>query len=552
MKYFIFSLFFLYALEANKSTVDLDAIEVSIQESSESFKEQKLENNIAKLLKISQVLYDNNKKLKELKRNTKPKITLELSSEDKDLNSLEVDDIVEVKIVTNHSSADKNKKLKLFFEIFNKDGLLAEKSIDIDASSEINKEFIKFKIKEANSKYKVCVTFLDEDKICKSFSASVMLVVKDMIVSTSKKATKSDIRYSAKKDLYIFLPFQNNTNKNLNGTILILDYDTKKVILKRSFVKKPKKKKQKAGLKLPKSMLKENQRLSITLSLKGDGLKEVTKKKRIRISGKKTVVKKKEYNHKIITETINYKYTRMVLKYKRGGSTINKIQNNVVYGLIRNGFGREYKHYSFMLKNELVSVSIYRKENNFLSSQLVFKDGYLSRQTLYTESKKDLYKSRTVKLDKKGNISGFIDFNHKRPAKKYYQSELDDEQRYSIVKQSSQKIIVSKKSREGRIYKKWVFLIASKGSTKMPSENVYDIHPFLDHQISMMQIVHRYLIQSIEIHSKGIHHENNFFLQDRFSFEKGYLREIQNYSSNSTLIYEIKCDKKTCKPAKYF
>ena len=86
MKILIVMAFSFFVLLAQS---ELNSIEDLYKEASKNFIVQKNEHNITKLLLITKVLYENNKKLKELKLQYTKKLTLELTS-DKSLDKLQI------------------------------------------------------------------------------------------------------------------------------------------------------------------------------------------------------------------------------------------------------------------------------------------------------------------------------------------------------------------------------------------------------------------------------------------------------------------------------
>jgi Holliday junction resolvase len=263
---------------------ELTSIEDSYKEASKSFIVQKDEHNITKLLAITKILYDNNKKLKELKAKYTKKLSVKLTSE-KPLDKLQVEDIVELQVETSHNISDEYAKSDLNFFIYDRENLLATKDVELYEKGGIHKESLKFKITEPSDKYKICATFTENDKVykeCKSFGVVQLIVAKPIIASTSLEATSSDKQLFPNREFFLYMPFENKSDIPLKGKIEIADSGN--VIFSKDFKKEPAIGFKKAGVQVPASLLHEKQSLHVKISLKGEGINPIEKEEDVYIS----------------------------------------------------------------------------------------------------------------------------------------------------------------------------------------------------------------------------------------------------------------------------
>jgi hypothetical protein len=263
---------------------ELTSIEDSYKEASKRFTVQKNEHNITKLLAITKILYDNNKKLKELKSKYAKKLNVKLIS-DKPLDKLQVDDVVELQVETSHSISEEYAKSDLNFFIYDGKELLATKNVALYEKGGVHKESLKFKITEPSDKYKICAVFKEEGKEykeCKYFGVVQFLVAKPIITSTALEATTSDKVLSPNRDFFLFMPFENKSDITLEGKIEIVDSGN--VIFSKDFKKEPVAGFKKAGVLVPASLLHEKQNLHVKISLKGEGINSIEKEKDVHIS----------------------------------------------------------------------------------------------------------------------------------------------------------------------------------------------------------------------------------------------------------------------------
>ncbi len=282
MKFFLF-LLIINILFANE---ELLQIETSIKKAKKAFEIQKKENNISKLLEISKILYENNKKLKKLKEKYYPKLSLELISQ-KPLDNLQIGDILEIEAKTSHNKSEEYTNSGLDFFIYKKDTLLATKHIELYEKGSIHKEHIKFKIIKPDENYKVCALFEENGekyKKCKTFSVFQPIVTKPIITSVFLNTTSSDKVLIPNKKFYLFMPFKNNTQIPLKGQITITDAKSKEVIFDKKFEKQPSKEFKKIGVLIPAKLALENRVLHVSVSLGAEGINPIKKEKTVKIS----------------------------------------------------------------------------------------------------------------------------------------------------------------------------------------------------------------------------------------------------------------------------
>ncbi len=274
----------------------LDSIEVSYKEASTNFKIQKSEHNITKLLGITKVLYENNKKLKELKAKYTKKLIVELTSE-KDLDKLQVDDIVELHVKTSHDINEEYTKSNLSFFIYDGDELLVKKDVELYEKSGVHKESLKFEITEPSDKYKICATFKEngkEYKECKSFGVVELLKVKDLIVSASRDATTMDDNMYVGEDIYIISGFTlKNIKDRVNIDVRLVDTTKNKLLIATTF-KRPKdnsiEKQQPLRFKIPSSKLYKGQKLTFNMKIYSEKINPIVKNIDIYIKSYKLLV----------------------------------------------------------------------------------------------------------------------------------------------------------------------------------------------------------------------------------------------------------------------
>jgi hypothetical protein len=281
MKSFLIIMLSCLGLFANS---ELNFIEDSYKEASKNFTVQKNEHNITKLLLITKVLYENNKKLKELKAKYTKKLTVELTSK-KELDKLQVDDVVELHVKTSHNVNEEYTRADLSFFIYDGDKLLVEKNVELYEKGGVHKESLKFTITEPSDKYKICATFKEdgkEYKACESFGVVQLVVTKPIIASTSLGATSSDKQLFPNREFFLYMPFENKSDIPLEGKIEITDNGN--VILSEDLKKEPAVGFKKAGVLVPASLLHEKQSLHVKIFLKGEGINLVEKTEDVYIS----------------------------------------------------------------------------------------------------------------------------------------------------------------------------------------------------------------------------------------------------------------------------
>lgn len=284
MKKILFLIAIVTFVFANPEFTD---IEVSFKEASRNFKVQKNEHNITKLLLITKVLYENNKKLKELKLKYSKKLSVKLTS-DKPLDKLQVEDIVELHVETSHNINEEYTRADLTFFIYDGDKLLVEKNVELYEKGGVHKESLKFKIAEPSDNYKICAIFKEEGKeykACESFGVVQFVITKPIIASTSLGATSSDKVLFPNREFFLYMPFENKSDITLEGKIEIVDNGN--IILSEDFKKEPASGFKKAGVLVPASLLNEKQSLHVKIFLKGEGINPIEKEEDIYISAYK-------------------------------------------------------------------------------------------------------------------------------------------------------------------------------------------------------------------------------------------------------------------------
>ncbi len=382
MKNFIFVISLSIYLFANVTLWD---IENSIDRASEDFRLQKREHNITKLLKISKILYNNNKILKKLREKNRPKISLVFIHNTQNIQPKES---IELDVQTRHNPNETYEKSLLNLYIYNKqDTILKEKEIELYEDGGTHHEKFKFKIDKPGKDYKICAIFNEDDKeysTCKKFQVTESIEIKDIIISTDSHANRSDSVFLPKRELYIFLPFKSKTTSPISGNITIKD--GKKIVLSKYFTKEyiPTNEFRKVKILLPGSLIYPNQTLHVEISLESKEFEKIVRKSDIDISSYKLIVNFPD----VLTSTKSEDFSITPPKnFKRPFRIDIRTNGAIVIGHKKDALSGTIS--SITNKNDTAYVNIDIKDAKNREIQKRVKISLLENKTLYkTEIKK--------------------------------------------------------------------------------------------------------------------------------------------------------------------
>lgn len=266
---------FLYAQSPQEQIAEIEA---SIVKAQRDFELQKKERNITKLLAISKVLYENNQKLKALKgESSADKLKIALSSA-VPLDTLAVQDRLEVRIVTQHLVSEEYTPATLRYEVFKEAQSLVSQEKTLYEKGGTHEERFSFEILEPSNAYKVCATLKEQEKSynhCEGFAVKEPIKLEPLIITKSMDASHSDASILPGDTLYVFAYYTNKTSEPLDARVVVKETKSGKVLFEQQFNKEPTPERKRMGVEIDPSAYKEGDQLAIALHVKSESVRPI-------------------------------------------------------------------------------------------------------------------------------------------------------------------------------------------------------------------------------------------------------------------------------------